>query len=247
MKKTSGAFFAVVSIAFVGASEVRAGDLFGPTGYHNWSGIYLGGQIGGFWSDINGGFVSAPLATWNSGPSGGIGGGFVGIQHEFGSIVLGVEGGYLDTFEDGGSDICHPALSCVAGATQQGRIGSIWTVGPRLGWDAGQFMPYITGGYANAVVENDFVDISGSTLDLSRNRLDGWYFGGGVDMALNGDWKLGVEYRHYDFDDETITPHDTSGTPVLADRWSLDTSADTVTARLSYVFGRNRYEPEPLK
>ena len=70
MKKTSRAFFAVVSIAFVGATEVRASDLFGPTGYHNWSGIYLGGQIGGFWSDINGSFVNAPLATrheWHTG------------------------------------------------------------------------------------------------------------------------------------------------------------------------------------
>jgi outer membrane immunogenic protein len=246
MKKISAAFFAVVSIACVGASETRAGDLYGYP-YHNWSGIYLGGELGGFWSNIDGNFVNPPLATWNSGPSGGIGGGFVGIQQEFGNFVLGIEGSYVDTFDESGSDICHPSSSCAAGNAREGHIGSIWSVGPRLGWDAGQYMPYVTGGYASASVENDVVNSGGATIESSEDRLNGWYIGGGVDMSLSEHLKIGVEYRHYEFENDTVTPVNSSGVAVPADRWSLDTNVDSVTGRLTYLFGRDRYEPVPLK
>ena len=138
-------------------------------------------------------------------------------------------------------------LPCGAGNTLQGLIGSIWSVGPRLGWDAGQYMPYVTGGYASASVENDVVDSGGATIELSEDRLNGWYIGGGFDMSLTEHLKIGVEYRHYEFENDTVTPFNSSGVAVPADRWSLDTNVDSVTARLTYLFGRDRYEPVPLK
>ena len=66
-------------------------------------------------------------------------------------------------------------------------------------------MPYISGGYANAGIENDFVS-GGTTLTSASDRFNGWYLGGGVDMAITGNWKIGVDYRHYEFADEDITP-----------------------------------------
>jgi outer membrane immunogenic protein len=236
-----GAALLQVSLGWTPAS---ADDLL-PANY-NWSGIYLGGQIGGFWSNIDGRFTNFP-ATFNPGPSGGIGGVVLGFQHEFGPIVLGIEGDYLDTFhDDNGSDTCHPVGNCFPGSTLQGKISRMWTVGPRLGWDAGRWMPYVTGGYANASIVNQ-ASINFVPFEFTSNRFDGWYIGGGVDMALSGNWKLGVEYRHYEFDDKTITVTLNAGGLPAADRWALDPDADSVTARLTYVFGCESDEPAPLK
>jgi hypothetical protein len=61
-------------------------------------------------------------------------------------------------------------------------------------------------------------------------------------------WKLGVEYRHYEFDDETTTPRIyATGGPSANNRWTLDPDADSVTVRLTYVFGCESDEPAPLK
>ena len=80
----------------------------------------------------------------------------------------------------------------------------------------------------------------------SEDRLNGWYIGGGFDMSLTEHLKIGVEYRHYEFENDTVTPFN-SGVAVPDDRWSLDTNVDSVTARLTYLFGSDRYEPVPLK
>ena len=131
MKKISAAFFAVVSMACVGASETRAGDLYGYP-YHNWSGIYLGGELGGFWSNIDGSFVNPPFATWNSGPSGGIGGAFVGVQQQFGNFVLGIEGSYVIRSMRAAqiSVILHPRA--VQGIPRKGLLAASGRLGPVL-------------------------------------------------------------------------------------------------------------------
>jgi outer membrane immunogenic protein len=235
---------AILQVCF-GWTPASADDLLPAN--HNWSGIYVGGQIGGFWSNIDGRFVHTLGVDFNSGPSGGIGGAVLGFQRELGPIVLGIEGDYLDTFDDNGSDTCHPSVGCVPGAMLQGKISRMWTVGPRLGWDAGRWMPYITGGYANAAIGSQSY-VGGVPTDFSNNRFQGWYIGGGVDMALSGNWKLGLEYRHYEFDDKTITPtFNATGLPSPGDRWRLDPDADSVTARLTYVFGCEGDEPAPPK
>jgi opacity protein-like surface antigen len=65
-------------------------------------------------------------------------------------------------------------------------------------------------------------------------------------MAVTANWKIGFEYRHYEFEDEDITPGSGSG-PVFDDRATFSPTADTLTARLSYVFGAEREETPPLK
>jgi outer membrane immunogenic protein len=248
MKNVIGAVIGSLSLAVLMPVAAHAEDFgygYEPPSNYNWSGLYFGGEIGGFLSDIDGRFLNPPPGHWNAGPSGGIGGGFIGYQQQFGALVLGIEGSYVDTFHDSGSDGCHPASACDPGHNE-GHIGQIWSVGPRLGYNAGKFMPYVSGGYANAEIENDFVS-GGTTIESASDRFNGWYLGGGVDMAITGNWKIGFEYRHYEFEDENLTPTAPSGTPFPDDRSTFSPTADTLTARLSYVFGGQREEPAPLK
>ena len=229
-----------------GPPGYSGGGYYAPS-YYSWSGYYLGGQLGSMRSDIDGSFAFPPPATWEADRSVGIYGAQLGVQHQWGSLVLGLEADAIGTFNRGfGSDGCHPAVSCGAGLVMSGRLGNMLTIGPRIGWAMGQWMPYLTGGYASATVENRFSTAAGVVFESTRHRQSGSYLGGGVDWAMSGNWMLGLEYRHYDFNSKTLVPHTPGGAAVPFDTWTLDPSADTITLRLSYKFGRD--EPvRPLK
>ena len=81
--------------------------------------------------------------------------------------------------------------------------------------------------------------------DLDRARLSGWYIGGGVDMALAHGWTVGLEYRHYEFDNAFHFAHTPGGVGVPGSHTFVDASSDTVTARVSWKLGRP--EARPLK
>ena len=70
--------------------------------------------------------------------------------------------------------------------TDWGGSDAVGTVRLRGGFALDRFMPYVTGGAAF----QDFEDV-------------GWVAGGGVEFALTDNVSAGVEYLHYDFDDDT--------------------------------------------
>src|SRR5207342_3629603 len=111
----------------------------------------------------------------------------------------------------------------------------------RLGYAMGRWMPYITGGYANAA--NHVIARANGTqvqVEEARARLNGWYIGAGVDMALAQGWTVGLEYRHYDFDDKTAPAFTNAG--VFVEPLRFDSTTDTFTVRVSWKLGR----PEPV-
>ena len=71
----------------------------------------------------------------------------------------------------------------------------------------------------------------------ARARVDGWFIGGGVDMALSHGWTVGLDYRHYDFGDNTVVAFNPAGVALEAARFS-DATADVVTLRVSWKLGR---------
>ncbi len=66
----------------------------------------------------------------------------------------------------------------------------------RLGYAADRWMPYITGGAA-------FGDIRASTPSFSGTSTNktGWTIGGGVEVALVGNWTAKAEYLYVDLGD----------------------------------------------
>ena len=86
------------------------------------------------------------------------------------------------------------------------RFDNVLSVGPRLGYAMGKWMPYLTGGYASAEIrpqEASLPDTAQTNVHLFGERFDGWYIGAGVDMAMAQGWTVGLEYRHYDFGSDT--------------------------------------------
>src|SRR5581483_62032 len=207
----------------------------------DWSGVYFGVQSGYQWSSIDGGYPT-PLVNQTDFDSGFVGA-HIGIQHQFGAVVLGVEGNWLSTLrDDPGSTVCpNPAFTCTH------RLNDIITGGGRIGWAAGHWMPYVTGGYATTRLEaRHFIPPgAAATNEAAGTRNDGWYVGGGFEWAVSPGWTTGLEYRHYEFDTKWQTPHTPGGSPIGVDINETDASVDTITARVSWRWGRP--EAKPLK
>lgn len=116
-----------------------------------------------------------------------IGGLFAGYNHQFGSFVAGVEGGYTyidNLFEDA-------ALVTVRDA---------WTVQAKLGYAIDRALVYghLGGSYAST---------TSPTPGLSRSAW-GWVFGAGVDVAITDNIFTGIKYSHHTYDDFAGLPID---------------------------------------
>jgi opacity protein-like surface antigen len=218
----------------------------------SWSGFYFGAHSGWQWSEFNAGFTSVNTGFDVSHDSPVVGG-QIGIQHQFGNFVLGVEGTLTVAYQDdySSSNCPNTLFTCAA------RFDDVLTIGPRLGWAMGKWMPYITGGYANAAFSEK---ISRNTASANpwedRQRHSGWFIGGGVDMAVSAGWVIGLEYRHYEFDDAVYSPTrtlagnnqvgviDLCPAPCVN---TADAGSDVITLRASWKFDRPRPAPAPIK
>ena len=209
------------------------------TAAYDWSGFYIGGQVGGAWGRFDGDFLTPPLADFGSRRSTGAGGGFFGAQYQFSNkIVFGVESDVIALFDHSlGAGPCVPAASCGPGSLRSLSLNSIWSAGARLGYAAGMWMPYVAGGFAGT--KTDFLNTSAvPTIEsFSQNRY-GWYVGAGVDWAINSNWIIGAEYRHYDFGREVGVPFDNlAGGFDATNEVNIRLREDTAMVRASYKFG----------
>ncbi len=203
----------------------------------DWSGVYFGVQSGYSWSSID---VTQFGNTASADFDAGIVGAHIGLQHQFGGVVIGVEGNWDSAIRDnpGTTDCPNPAFAC------EHRFNDVLTVGGRLGWAAGHWMPYVTGGYASARFESvTRTKATGVVFDTMGTRNDGWFIGGGFEWQVSPGWSAGLEYRHYEFDTETGVAYTPAG--AFSGFRDLDPSLDTVTARVSWRWGRP--EAKPLK
>jgi len=245
------AVLAVAAVASVGIAQADGMPGRARVAYEtpwNWSGFYFGVHSGFAWTDFDAAFVSG-IPNFGVSHDAPVVGGQIGIQHQWGNIVLGVEGSLTTAYrDDHASTDCPPpnnlAFTCAA------RFNDVLTVGPRLGWAMGKYMPYLTGGYANArFAEKISIKASSSNPFEDSNRHGGWFIGGGVDMALSHGWTLGLDYRHYEFDEAFYAPsRNIAGGAqdrLIGAENFADATADIITLRVSWKFGRP--EVVPLK
>lgn len=144
---------------------------------YNWTGPYIGISGGYGWGSSD--FSGAGGGTVD--PKGGIFGGTLGYNWQMGSLVTGIEG-----------DISWSGLrdSNAGLRTENNWLG---TVRGRLGYNAGRWMPYVTGGLAVGDID---ADVAG--LGSSDKTKAGWTIGGGVEAQLVGPWSAKVEYLYVD-------------------------------------------------
>ena len=130
---------------------------------YNWTGFYIGGQVGGGWAHdtithVDGGALFPAGFVQNSlDPSGILGGVYGGYNYQWGHIVLGIDGDYSwGKLTGSGSD----ASPLIAGdvATHHEKINWVATVTGRLGYAFNnQWMLFVKGGGAWAGFEANSV------------------------------------------------------------------------------------------
>jgi outer membrane immunogenic protein len=147
---------------------------------YTWTGFYVG---------VNGG-GGLGRSTWDTAGgynmTGGGVGGTAGYNYQYGYAVFGVEGD-IDWSGIRGSTT---TAGCPAGCTTSDSWLS--TVRGRVGYAAGRFMPYITGGGAFGNINASTPGGGGSTTNA------GWTLGAGLEFAIAGNWTAKAEYLFVD-------------------------------------------------
>lgn len=200
------------------AAEIpRSSQALAVAAPYNWTGFYIGGNVGGAWgrakNDDSLAFTSGQgvllggIASPTGDVSGVIGGGQLGYNWQFGPTVIGVEtdiqgSGQRDSF----SAVC-PAVSTGVGcgnnaATFDHTNKLTWfgTTRGRVGTMFGRVLVYVTAGAAYGEVKSDTTVTRGTgvvSFGTSSTR-SGWTMGGGVEGALQRNWTWRVEYLYVD-------------------------------------------------
>ena len=206
-----------------------------PTVEHglSWSGWYIGLNAGGASSQADlgtstifdpahgaGYFGSATdTALFNAAgaqrnkPNGFTGGVQAGFNWQAGNFLAGIESDFQSFKQAGGN-------STTAFYTNPGIAGTpftiaqsfstdwLWTLRPRVGLTAGNWLFYGTGGVAltnlkaNWLFIDRFADTEAASLSKTKT---GWAVGAGVEYALTSGWSIKAEYLHLDFGSQQIT------------------------------------------
>ena len=183
------------------ADLARPGPIYRPAvvpvvvQVYNWTGCYVGGNVGGIWamSDWN----DAVLGDFGSGSAtGALGGLQTGCNYQFSNSgwVVGIQGDYDWTNASNNNPV--PLFPAV---TDQTNIRSLASITGRVGyafWD--RFLGYVKAG--GAWEQGDFsFQVGTSPVATASARQGGWTVGIGGEYAFLN-WLTGfVEYDYYRF------------------------------------------------
>lgn len=191
--------------------------------FYNWSGFYLGGHLGGAWTNRQG--TLTVLAPEGMGARGGefTGGAQAGYMHQFRELVLGAE--VKASWPGSEFNFASVAVPGLGVAT---RVNDLTTVTGRLGYAYMNWLAYWKAGWATAGLDHT---VSGPFNGSSSVRGNGWVAGAGLSHAFGPNIIGGIEYDYVriNADNSVVVPGvGLSGT-------GLD--VQSVTLRLDFKFG----------
>jgi outer membrane immunogenic protein len=221
-------------IALTGPSA-RASELTGGGSPSSWTGLYLGLQAGGGWSetDWTGPLDFYGVETLSSEPNGWLFGGHAGYNFQRGPWVIGAEISYSgSTLRD---TVVGPAPAFPEDSFTT-KVEDLLTVTGRIGYATNNWLLYARGGYANGELTLSGISgppIAGVTFSTSE-RIDGWTAGVGLEYKLTKNVVLGLEYNFVNLSGSfaTSTGGIAEGIPVTID---LDEDIHSVKGRLSIL------------
>jgi outer membrane immunogenic protein len=204
---------------------------------YDWTGIYVGGQIGAAHSSTKW-FFNGTLDDIENTDTAFAGGAFVGLQKHWRNMVFGAEVAYT------WSDLEGSKLSAtVPSVTLASEVRNLLLVTGKFGYTWDYILAYAKAGYATGDV--DFrTSAAGVVTTSSSDRESGWTAALGLEFALRPNIILGVEYDYVRLNvsgrDHTAAPAGFPGGQI----GDAGVDIQTVMARLSYKFGP-RVEPIP--
>lgn len=215
-----------------------------------WSTLYFGGHVGYSMSDADWTFLDAGF--WNNAAGdrvgfsneGWIAGGQIGLQHQFGSWVAGIE------FTLSGGDKQDRIVSPFFPATDTLVTDMRWMFGAaaRLGYTWDRWLVYGKVGFASASLSlrGEF-STNPARNDNSSEVHTGWLVGTGFEYMLRDHISIGLDYTYMDLGSAThgwSNPLNAPGTRIDVD---LD-GVHNIVARINFHLHRGGHDaPKPLK
>lgn len=211
----------------------------------SWTGFYVGGNIGGAWS--NDSWNDRLFVTnFNNGNNGAfIGGGQIGGNYQIGQFVIGGEWDFdWAANHNNSAGVFIPATGNSFAVTANNRW--ITTVAARFGWAVDHWMFYgkAGGGWVgsnNLTVTNVTTGASltcnGTLLNNCGNNNGGWLLGAGFEYAFTNNWTVKAEYDYLGLGNRTFVVPGTA--PFLAgDTFtSNNRNVQMVKIGVNYLFG----------
>ena len=216
----------------VSAADLRrpAPPPVAPVAYvHNWTGFYIGGHVGGAWSDrcltvAAGAFLGSACND----TSGWLAGGQVGFNIQTGQFVFGVE--FSGSWSDIGGGNSTGTFPGGARFSSDGK--SLLLLTGRVGYAFDRVLIYVTGGGAWARNSVDFFNgVVVNSVDFDRQ---GWTIGGGFEYAFSPNWSLAGQYNFVDLGSKSVAFAFPAAAVVSG---SVSQDVHMATLRLNYRFG----------
>jgi outer membrane immunogenic protein len=195
---------------------------------YNWTGLYVGGNVGGGWIRDSGGSGCIDPTGVRNGPgcqnvpggsidaSGAIGGGQIGYNWQVGPTwLLGVEAD-IQAADIKGSTLLNGPFTFFGGGlalpaaqfTASEKLDWLGTVRGRVGATIGSALLYATGGlaYGHAQLSTNLLVPPGPIMfpaSASTTKV-GWTVGAGVEWGFAGNWSAKLEGLYYDLGTTTL-------------------------------------------
>lgn len=216
---------AVTSLAILGGSALAADLPVKTAPYrapaplpYNWSGFYVGGNLGWGWNSDNGQQLCTDPAGASFGPGciivsdpsidadGFIGGGQIGYNWQVNNWVFGVEADIQGADINGSANIAGPFPQVGGGNSGNSSwvanetLDWFGTVRGRVGFAWDRALLYATGGlaYGHESVDLTFTGFGAQWPSSASDTKTGWTLGGGVEYAYVDNWTVKIEGLYYD-------------------------------------------------
>jgi len=209
---------------------------------YNWTGFYIGGNIGADWSGLSGNNFSDTLGSTFTAPTNVqfMGGGQVGVNYQFWSgVVIGAEVMFDWLASSANTQITATAPDGTAAFMDT--INNRWltTATGRLGYAWDRVLLYGKAGGAWLGAGSPGISVGGAPVTLtSSNSSDfGWTAGFGLEWAFWNNWSVRAEYDYIGLNNQSFTvapgPTTFSGDVITYSYRSIS----IMTAAVNYKFG----------
>ena len=229
------------SVAFLPGSALP--PIFkGPPPIYDWTGFYVGGNLGAAWSGLSGNnFTDTLGSSFNASTSVQfLGGGEVGVNYQFSNgVVIGAEAMFDWLAASQNAPVTATAYGCCG---QYRDFNERWltTATAKLGYAWDRVLLYAKGGGAWVASNNPSISVAGTPASFTsagNTTALTWTAGFGLEWAFSGNWSVRAEYDYIALRNESLTIAPT--TPTFGgDVISFDNrSLSIITLALNYKFG----------
>jgi outer membrane immunogenic protein len=257
------------AVAFAAGGQALAADLpppmapppRAPAAYipiappYNWSGIYIGGNLGAGWNST--GSITdnlTPASTFGTTTNTSfLGGGQIGVNYEFwGGVVVGAE--VMFDWLPNTSNTINVSNTNAAGTTNTATatINNRWltTAIGKLGYAWDRVLLYGKGGGAWVGTNNPSITVGGTSASFATNSSNnfGWTAGLGVEWAFYGNWSARAEWDYVRLQNQSYTvANNAAGGAFANDTINVNNrSINMFTAGVNYKFRRLVVTPRGL-